>query len=232
MSIWYYICLHAFHQSYTVSFLLQGQRNLERPLWREEAEGSLFSAHLCLSQAKEILAPCDACGFSSKGLYWYRQFRLTAPGVHFCFLAQPPWKIWCHSIGQSNQTCPSWLVSPVVTWWTSGGGFLGVFLVVVFVWFCGFAWFWFLSVGWGRVVWWRVGGGFFVSFSSALRKINLWNVDFLLNLCIPLVCPFCWTSSSHFPGSSQYPLQRYIPGFCQSLLLQTAQNIALAYKHK
>lgn len=122
--------------------------------------------------------------------------------------------MWSYSAGQSNQSvCHSWLVSPVVTRWISCGGLgiWGIFLVVFFVWFCGFVWFWFVCL---------LAGGTGIT------------AHFLLKLCIPLVCPFCWTNSTLFPGSSQHPLQSYIPGFGQFLLLQTAQNIGLSYKHK
>lgn len=199
----------------------------DREAWKGLSEGKEQKELFCLSTYVCQRGP-DACGFSSKVLCWYRQSHLTAPSVHFCFLTQPPRKIWCYSVGQSNQSvCHSWLVSPVVIWWTSCGVLLvwGFFLVVVFVWFCGFGWFWFvcLLAGAGRVG--ERLEGVFNSFLSALRKISLWNIDFLLNLGIPLVCPFCWINLSHFPGSSQYPLQSYIPGFCQCLLLQTVQNI-------
>lgn len=143
MSIWYYICLHAFHQSYTVS----GSEKPGKASEGKEQKEPFFCPFMFVTSKEVLASPCDTCGFSSKAL----STQLTAHGVHFCFLTQPPRKIWCYSVGQSSQSvCHSWLVSPVVTYeqvvevlgvfwlcflvlvcWLGGGeGFEGVFLLV------------------------------------------------------------------------------------------------------
>lgn len=160
----------------------------DREAWKGLSEGKEQKELFCLSTYVCQRGP-DACGFSSKVLCWYRQSHLTAPSVHFCFLTQPPQKIWCYSGGQSNQSvCHSWLVSPVVTWWTSCG--------VLLVW--GFFWLWFLFgfvvlVGFGLFVCWLgLGGlvrgwrGFLIVFRQLSEKL------------VYEILTFSWTLASHW----------------------------------
>lgn len=201
MSIWYYICLHAFHQSYTVFSLLQGQRSLERPLWREGAERA-FSCPFMFVTCQRGPRAMSHLWFFSKGAVSVQTTPADCPRCALLFSSKTSsenvilqcWPVQSVSLSLLAGVSSGNMMNKLGVW-----GFW-VFLVVVFVWLCGLVWFWFvcLLVGWGwggqTVRSWR---GLFVSFPSALRKINLWMLAFswsfashwyvlLLDQCIPL----------------------------------------------
>lgn len=104
-------------KNYGELFLLQGQRSLEKPLWREGAEVS-HPVHLAVSYAEKIFPPLESLWFFFKGSASVQTSTADedCPQCALLFSNNLLGK-YDVTVLASQSVCRSRLAAPFVTWW-------------------------------------------------------------------------------------------------------------------